>query len=480
MYKRLLALLLVAVMMMAACASDPDVSSDEKETASITSADDSTPETDYIRALQTKDYDGVDLNIACYSVKTYPNMYYEELTGEPVNDAIFKRDSLINELFGVNIVYHASEDWVGPREMVDKAIQSMEKLYDLLFMTASHGVGDLARQGALYDLNTLPYLSLDEEWWAKDFKDQLTINGKSFLTTGAIAPGYYYSNAMLYVNLDIAADLQFAENYFYSAVDEGKWTLDAFNTFIKTASVDLDGNSKMQINKDRFGFAVGEANNLFTGAGKNMTAVDSDGFPYLILDAEETVTTLDAIREILNNSEYVCDFTPLGNQAAKLGLFSNGLAASTMAAANGAISYFRSMEDAYCALPLPKLDEKQERYYTPISMTVSVPVCTTDSDMTALLAEAMAYYSYYNIGTLMYDITLQEKVARDPNAQRMMKIIYDSATVELNNIYNFGGSIITIRDYLKGKINSYTSAYEKIKNKAENELNEFIEEILKK
>jgi hypothetical protein len=140
------------------------------------------------------------------------------------------------------------------------------------------------------------------------------------------------------------------------------------------------------------------------------------------------------------------------------------------------------MEDDYGIVPLPKLDSAQPAYVSygnpwgPAG--IAVPNYCDNPERTGLIMETAAYLSYESIRPAMYDIIIQQKVARDEASQQMLDIIYSNFYFDLNVIHDFGGSSIFLRDCLSGFKDDFVSGYEKIKDKAESAINKLVEAYL--
>ena len=67
------------------------------------------PETDYAETLTANRYDGMTLNLLGTYHASRQTFAEESENGEPVNDALFRRDREIEELFGITVRTNLSD-----------------------------------------------------------------------------------------------------------------------------------------------------------------------------------------------------------------------------------------------------------------------------------------------------------------------------------------------------------------------------------
>ena len=97
------------------------------------------------------------------------------------------------------------------------------------------------------------------------------------------------------------------------------------------------------------------------------------------------------------------------------------------------------MTDDYGIVPMPKYDESQEEYISPVALWayfLTVPVTHADLDTSSKILDAMSYVSYRDIVPVYYDIVLQVKNIRDEETSDMLDII--SSTRTYLTAYAFG------------------------------------------
>ena len=93
-----------------------------------------------------------------------------------------------------------------------------------------------------------------------------------------------------------------------------------------------------------------------------------------------------------------------------------------------ATMYFRGMEDDFGILPLPKYNEKQEEYRTPLSGASLMLGVSTLPDKDALefigiITEAMAIKSHELLRSAVYETVFENQLTRDEESKKTMTLI---------------------------------------------------------
>lgn len=176
----------------------------------------------------------------------------EEETGDPINDAVYKRNRTIEEKYNIIIVNKPSSDLTSSAK---KAISSGGDEYDIMMGPLSNNFANtLSQSGMLTDLKNVPYIDLPKPWYDQKANEQLTISNKLYVTISDIgkvdkdATWSYLFNKKLISGLSL-------ENP-YQLVRDGKWTIDKMLEMCKGVSRDLNGDGIMGI-EDQYGYGGG-------------------------------------------------------------------------------------------------------------------------------------------------------------------------------------------------------------------------------
>jgi hypothetical protein len=332
-------------------------------------------------------------------------------------------------------------------------------------------------------LNAMNYLQLEEIWWCKSMYENMQVNGRIFYTTGPLSPFFYWTPVVMVYNKNKAAELDIGN--INQLVINNEWTAEKLVEIIKDKNKDLDGDGVMT-KDDFYGLAhdngvTGQA--FFASFGQKMTVKDDDSYFKLNFENEAAITIIEKCAQILSDPNYTYN----GNMKnfemySELPLFKEGKALFLCTTMNNVIERYREMDDEYGIDPTPKLDSSQPEY---ISLGnpwgpngIAAPIYCSNPERTGLIMETMAYLSYEMVRPAMYDVIIQQKVARDEESQKMLDLIYSNFYFDLNVIHDFGGSSILMRECACGVNKDFVSAYAKIKDKAETAINKLVDAYL--
>ena len=99
------------------------------------------------------------------------------------------------------------------------------------------------------------------------------------------------------------------------------------------------------------------------------------------------------------------------------------------------------MGSDFALLPFPKLNDAQDKYYSPAlwSQCLAVPTTNTNLDKTGLILEALSAESRKVVIPAYYEISIGTKYLRDEISVRILDIIFDNRIYDMNqSMYNWG------------------------------------------
>ena len=132
------------------------------------------------------------------------------------------------------------------------------------------------------------------------------------------------------------------------------------------------------------------------------------------------------------------------------------------------VQSFRDMEDDYNFLPCPKRNEAQAEYYTSVNTWtrgyIGTPKTIADPELVGFMMEAMAWQSYQDLRPAAYDVVVGNKLARVEEARDMLDILYGNIYIDLNYVYDFGGSATVIQKTVMDGA-PFASGYQAVKDR---------------
>ena len=483
--KRTAAAVLLLIAMLSACGEKP-LGNAEGSTAleggeNQAEADIQT-EDSYLDTIPEYDFGGGAFRLAVNSQDDRPNVHADEENGEIINDAMIARDRAVSEKYDLELVYSVYDSRGAVADAVTKTVRAGEDAFDVVIAPPCQALDAMVQGGICCDLTQLEALSLGSGWWSQSMNSAMRHNGKIYASAGPMALCYVYSPYAFFVNLSMAQNHSLPD--VYQLVTDGKWTIDGMASMMSAVSFDINSDGVMD-EKDRYGLTTtmesGKA--FYLGCGADM-AVKTDGGAELLMDSQRSIDILDRLNAIMKSDDAYCtdgDSAHASDSQFKISFFVQSRALFAAAPLQWGVLSFRDMSDDYAILPYPKYDEAQDKYYTHMNSFfpygVAVPVTNTRPQETGAVMESLAYLSHTTILPLIHDVVLKEKVARDEQSKKMLDILYENVKIDLNTVYDFGGSASLLREYAVGESDDFASAYAKIEKKVTGAVEKMLESL---
>ncbi len=489
--KKLIALLLVAVMVLSvfiSCSDTPDDDGSNKDSAGAdgTNAGSDTESSATELNLPDVNYDGREFRVLSKGTSQAHwksmDLTADEMSSDAISLAVYYRNLAVEEKYGITVVEYAVADYFNQLAEVTLSCGAGTDEYDMLCLKPEAVISSLVNNGYLIDLNEMTYMNLDAEWYDHNSIEQLSLGGKTFLATGAMLVMDDDATGAVFFNKGLAAVYEVED--LYKKVDDGSWTIDEMNKWSVHVATDDNGNGSMDVASDIWGCLTEKSTTLAFVAGGNLRIMDknSEDYPVVAAGSEQYYNMLDKVLLLSNNFESTMFAEALSGYGdvwvEALDVAFNEDRALFYAAWLNRATLFRSMETDFGILPYPKYDTDQQTYHSFVSLycanSISVPYTVTDIDFVSTAIEALSYESMYNKNSLTeayYTKTLESKGARDEQSQRMLDIIFENTVFDLGYMYNWGGICSTITnmagvangtaDGFSGKVTAITKATNK-------------------
>lgn len=343
--------------------------------------------------------------------------------------------------------------------------------YDLC-LVAAYDVSQLAANGYLYDMNSVPGINLDASYWDHNAVESLGVRDVVFFTAGDISVANKNSAFCFMFNKRIAEDYNI-EN-LYETVKNGKWTIEKMTSIAKTISEDLNSDGTYD-GEDLYGllliddFIVGMVN----AAGQRCCTINDNGEIELTLYNETTINALDKVADIAYDSRHALQFQRQENPqyGEKWWQNNQGLFFTTHV---GELPKYRDMENDFGVLPYPKLNEAQANHYSTVfpyqTQFVCIPALNRDINKTGILTEALAYYGEQIVTPALYNVSLVGQTTRDAESQEMLDIIFDNLVYDIGYYYQVGEYNMKLLEYLQKNNSSWATMYDMYRNLADAQL----------
>ncbi len=442
--KILLATLITALLLSASGCGDTADSTEETLSTDTTSSVETEP--DYV--YPELDLGGGDFTILNTSTTWgfYTDIDFEEATGDKLDDAIYDRNTFLEDKFNFNLVA-IDEDIDKIVSVMNASIMAGDDQYQVGIMPTNR-IAAMITDQSFCNLAAIPELQLNEPWWDKNINDESCFHNDSALYFAASDLSLMGIDGMMgiFINKNMMNNL--GQEMPYQQVRDGKWTLDAMYSLMKLGA-SLNGDESFTWSADgaatygHIGWDSG-VTALLIGAGAKYIKSDENNLPVIAFEDEQFYNAAEKIASIISQPGEYLDLNKNQNPDHYEMAFRAGRTLMTTAQIK-ATSKFRDMEDDYGIVPTPKYDESQSDYYvytTPLA-AVCIPVTNQDISTTASLIDAMAYLTWRDVLPEYYDNSLSQKQLRDEDSIEMLALMRDSRHFEIGQCYGWTNTLTT-------------------------------------
>lgn len=381
---------------------------------------------------------GVDLYSAVGSVN---EVYAEDTTGEPLNDALWERNSATQELLNITIAPIWANSTGDIRTQLHNEITAGSTEYSTVLNRLDY-MGTSMSNGDLLNLNAISTLDTSNAWWDKNVVDSFTLfdDHRLYFISGDINFFDDYACEVLYFNKSLADDAGLA--YPYSDVLEGTWTIDKFYTMAKAVEMDLNNDGRIDPKDDMVGHC--EVNDHIKhwlyAMGEKCVEIGENGDLTPAISNERHVNVIDTLFDYMVNKSMTY------TASADMFMSGNILFLGEML---GAIGTYRDMEHEFGVLPMPKLDEQQQSYGEYVSngwtTAYGIPMTNSaDAETIGTILEVLCGLSTDTLRSALYDVLFAAKFVRDTESVQMLDVIFSSKAYDWATDFTWGSGFSSL------------------------------------
>ena len=455
--KKFLVLLLAALMLaslLAGCAEGNNTTED------TTKAEDESNVLDNLN-VPDKKYDGTEFMFLTRDAAewTTVDIYAEELTSDPINDAVYRRNDAIQTKYDLVILETQVQD---PVSAVEKDVKGGGGEFDAIVQKLGQ-CATIATKGYLQNLRDVPYMDFDQSWWDQKALEGLSIGNKVYFATGDLLTSDNDGTFIVMFNKTIAEDKNLES--IYELVNNKEWTFQKMYEMADIAATDLNGNGKMEHDQDLLGTAATSNSGycMMYAAGIVITAKNDQDVPEYVLDVERAVEAIPLSYSITGDKNIALSMNSAGGNTDVVEngktCFGNGHALFFQECMQCVIR-LRSYDVEFGVVPFPMFNEAQGEYYSHMNEVggmVSIPnsVIGEELEQVGALIETMSAYSVETLTPAYYDISLISKSTRDEESRPMIELILANRIYDLGYVFEASwGYVGTIAGkFMDGKTN---------------------------
>lgn len=477
--ERLLALLMSAAVMQTSCGfivfnTDGDVETDPPETTEQSDIETTAPVTEPLETTEERDLreesaerlDGMVYRYLGKSSVIIATAVSPELicpSGETESEVVAARiltANAVEEKFDTRIIANS----ISRYEILDEAKEAYasDMYFADLIAIPQTMVGEFYAAGILANMNSLPFTDYSQPYYYEQLNRSAVLGNAQLAVSGAASfdPD---GLACVYFDRDILG------NEPYSLVESGDWTLDKYRELARLAD-SIDGVSGHGSSFDRDGYidTMSAAMGLeyVTNVKGQLPTLDYMNDYSMSARAESIVDKLYAL--IFSDKTYDQNASLEGFSSGSLILYTDTLSAAEKLA---------DSSTAWGILPMPKYDQAQLEYCSPISADSPVFCAlanTPNAETSGLILEALNLASYEYIEDIYFS-QLRDRCLRDNSSINMLGIILENPCSDFTKMTASGFSQLAAASYeaVRSAVTSSASLetiYKRYSSAAEKEL----------
>ncbi len=410
----------------------------------------------------------------------------KELISEPVNDAVFERNKLVEDRLNVKLVSveEANNDAYVVTNKASTAVKAGTHEYDILAAACYVAVNE-SLNGTFADMRESAYIDFDKPWWSQGYNEVVEYQGAQFCgLSSALLSQYRFAFVTLF-NKDIFTEA--SQPFLYETVENGTWTLDKQISLVPLFHRD-NGNGIQDEQGDIYGLVSCDyvsTDPYWSSCMVDIIKKNSDGDYEFVFDSGKLHDVGDKVLRLFYETEggtYDYKMETLNTEQDKIReMFARGDAAmATVRILELEYGSIRGMEQEFGVVPMPKFDEEQTEYrtllhdqFTVLSILTTVAKQDGRLDEVGAVLEAMSSVSYRTVRPAYYETTLRTKIAQDPQSAEMFDIIVDKIYIDAGIVYTIPLSTFHnyFREIIGSKQNTVISEYQKVSIQSKKALN---------
>ncbi len=441
---RLLLVLLLGAMLLGVVACNKDSKDPKDPTKDDPSEEETDPseEIDYPFTIEdcSKDGHAGRFNMAVRSERA-DYVDTPDLDGTIINDAVYERNALIEELFNVEITMFEAGHSEATEYFshITNDVMGGVGAYDC---TQGWSESGLDNTGCFMNLLSFPELDFaNDPWWLDPYHQNATFYDCMFTCNGDLQFELYYNLSVMYFNKTMAQSLAVKEEnnlpistLVYNHVDNKSWTLDQLQKYGQIAATDAgeDGyhakyEENYQNSEDIFGIVFNQSTPTLAmfAMGAKYSKMVNGAIEFTFTDPHN-YDAFDKLFVFFNETDhnYMAKTTIRGKQGYEI--FNDGHALFCWSSFFNAPS-IKGSGISYGILPLPTYAEGDDYVTTCDNISYFAYLTTTPNFHTsALVFNAMNALSTDILYDKYFGEYLEFRVSDDPDSSRMIPIIYDS------------------------------------------------------
>ena len=421
-------LMLAAVVVGCTTGNNPNETTNSEKESGDSGSDDTNDEfkTSVPDDLDCEGYEYVILNSGVNEIGGLLNDIFIECSDklDSVSEAMYHRNTAIEEQYKVTLSETIDASGVIKQKVSDSFHAGTDD-YSLVNVIGNL-IYTMATEGTLYNLNKLDYVDLTKPWWTQGSVEDYSLRNQLYYASSDLSICDDEATCIVMYNTTVASNYKLeSADEMYDLVADGKWTWEKMFTMAKKVGSGGDNGDSVLSDGDKFGIiAIDWAYIAMMIAGEQRFSIkNEEDVPEIAFGSEEFVDVLDQLVEYTKAKRTF--LAPQYDGTFKQDHFRTDNALMIMQVV-AHIRNSRDMESDFAVLPMPKLNEQQENYYSYVNRVtyIGVPSTILNTEWVGGITEALTAKSREVVIPEYYNVALSERFMRDEGSKRMIEYIY--------------------------------------------------------
>lgn len=306
--------------------------------------------------------------------------------------------------------------------------------FDIVCMPSATAMQAVTR-GLLFDINNIykSYIDTYDPWWQRGIIEDITVgDGELYFVTGGLSYGFMRSLTGVFYNTGIIDDC-------YRFLENDEWTVGRLISLASEHGITADDGSM---------FAI------LTGADLPTAVKDDGGIPRAC-DIQNDGDRLSALIDRL---------LPMKRSFSVYRSYTQNRAAFAVQPIGFGADLIADPEVRYQIMPMPKYDETQTAYITPVGAgcnAFAISAKCTEPEAATLVLEALATESYRTLRKTVFEVCYRHTYGAKSDALNVFELMLDTARCDpgiFANGYSDEAASASIRALRGGSLSSYNAA----------------------
>lgn len=369
--------------------------------------------------------------------------FYAEETGDIIDDAIYLRNTHVEDRLGVTLEYvETPGDSTDMSAYIAKAeadFKSGDAVYDI-YAAYSRVPPSLSLKGYTEDLLATQYFDVEKPWWPDALTNECTINNHLFFCSGDISTNLLWMMIATFYNKTLYETMQY-EKTPYELIESNEWTMSKLIEMTKDVYTDVN-NSGSKDAADSYGYIIYEVNiDAFQTAAGITSVAKTSGDELAISEAfsgERAANVCQLIGDFLGTQGvYHTSSVSLRSifyEERSLFIMDRVF----IAAGKDNAADQTKIDFSYGVVPNPKYDSAQENFSTNVGHPFTMYAISANSkniDCVSATLECLGSESYRLVTPAVFETAMKFKYTDDPVAAEMYDIIRDNISFDIGRLY---------------------------------------------